>query len=210
MIRKNLLLCKIIRIKTSSKSLFDSYMEQFQPELETCPICGSAGNCHIHDYYGRSIIDFLSGRKHKENLCIMRVFCDSCEHAHAILPDSIIPYSSYSLFFILFILGEYFAGLHTIEQLCERFDVSKKQFHKWLTLWKSHKKQWLGILNDSETDNNSFYRHLVLLDSYSSFSMDFIRLTAHSFLQSHRNPVLTSPKNARYRQTVFAPDIFLF
>ena len=185
-------------------------MEQFQPELETCPICGSAGNCHIHDYYGRSIIDFLSGRKQKENLCIMRVFCDSCEHAHAILPDIIVPYSSYSLFFILFILGEYFAGLHTIEQLCERFDVSEKQFHKWLTLWKSHKKQWLGILNDSETDNNSFYRHLVLLDSYSSFSMDFIRLTAYSFLQSHRNPVLTSPKNARYRQTVFAPEIFLF
>ena len=210
MIRKNLLLCKIIRIKTSSKSLFDSYMEQFQPELETCPICGSTGNCHIHDYYGRSIIDFLSGRKQKENLCIMRVFCDSCEHAHAILPDIIVPYSSYSLFFILFILGEYFAGLHTIEQLCERFDVSEKQFHKWLTLWKSHKKQWLGILNDSEKDNNAFYRHLVLLDSYSSFSMDFIRLTAHSFLQSHRNPVLTSPKNARYQQTVFAPDIFLF
>ena len=115
MIRKNLLLCKIIRIKTlriktSSKSLFDSYMEQFQPQLETCPICGSTGNCHIHDYYGRSIIDFLSGRKQKENLCIMRVFCDSCEHAHAILPDIIVPYSSYSLFFILFILGGVLCG----------------------------------------------------------------------------------------------------
>ena len=63
MIRKNLLLCKIIRIKTSSKSLFDSYMALFRPELETCPICGSTGNCHIHDYYGRSIIDFKSGRQ---------------------------------------------------------------------------------------------------------------------------------------------------
>ena len=185
-------------------------MEQFQPELETCPICGCTGNCHIHDYYGRSIIDFQTGRSQKESLCIMRVFCDSCEHAHAVLPDIIVPYSRYSLLFILFILGEYFAGLHSIEQLCERFDISEKQFHKWLTLWKSHKKQWLGILNDSETDNDAFYRHLVLLDSYSSFSMDFIRLTARSFLQSHRNPILVSPKNARYRQTVFAPAIFLF
>ncbi len=185
-------------------------MEQFQPQLETCPICGSTGNCRIHDYYGRSIIDFRTGRRQKENLCIMRVFCDSCEHAHAVLPDIIVPYSSYSLLFILFILGEYFAGLHTIGQLCECFDISEKQFHKWLALWKSHKQQWLGMLNDSETDNDAFYQHLVLLDSYSSFSMVFIRLTACSFLQSHRNPVLTSPKNARYRQTVFAPDIFLF
>ena len=210
MIRKNLLLCKLIRIKTSSKSLFDSYMEQFRPQLETCPICGSTGNCHIHDYYGRSLIDFRSGKKLDENLCIMRVFCDSCEHAHAILPDIIVPYSSHSLLFILFILGEYFAGIRTAEQLCERFDVSQKQFHKWLKLWQSHKKQWLGILEDSETGDIAFFRQLVLLDPYSSFSMEFIRLTARSFLQSHRNPVLTVPKNARYCQRVFSPDIFLF
>lgn len=185
-------------------------MEQFHPELETCPVCGSTGNCHTHDYYGRTIIDFQTGKRQKDNLCIMRVFCESCEHAHAILPDIIVPYSSYSLFFILFILGEYFAGLHTIEQLCERFDVSEKQFHKWLKLWQSHKEQWLGMLGASETDNAAFFRQLILLDSYSAFSMDFIRLTARSFLQSHRNPVLTIPKNARYRQTVFTPDIFLF
>ena len=71
-------------------------MAKFQPHLETCPICGSAGNCHIHDYYGRSIIDFQAGKREKSDLCVMRVFCDSCEHAHAILPDVIIPYSSYS------------------------------------------------------------------------------------------------------------------
>lgn len=185
-------------------------MEQFQPELETCPICGSTGNCHIHDYYGRSIIDFRNGKKQKDTLCIMRVFCDSCEHAHAILPDIIVPYSGYSLFFILFILGEYFARLHTIEQLCERFDVSEKQFYKWLNLWKSHKEQWLGMLDASETDNTSFFRQLILRGTYSAFSMEFIRLTAHSFLQSHRNPVLKGSKNAHYRQSVFAPDISVF
>ena len=134
MIRKNLLLCKLIRIKTSSKFLFDSYMEHFQPELETCPICGSTGNCHIHDYYSRSIIDFKAGTQVKSALCVLRVFCESCRHAHAILPDIIIPYSSYSLFFILRVLGEYFARLYTIEQLCERFDISRNQFFKWLAL----------------------------------------------------------------------------
>ena len=185
-------------------------MEHFQPELETCPVCGSTGNCHIHDYYGRSIIDFQNGRKQKEDLCIMHVFCESCEHAHAILPDVIVPYSSYSLLFILFILGEYFAGLRTVEQLCERFGVSEKQFHKWMALWKAHKQQWLGILNDSDTDNNAFFTQITQQDSYSGFAMEFVRLTARSFLQSHRNPVLTRPKNARYRQTVFVPDIFLF
>lgn len=101
-------------------------MERFQPELETCPICGCSGYCHIHDYYGRAIIDFKTGRQEKSDLCVLRVFCDSCKHAHAILPDIIIPYSRYSLFFILRILGEYFARLYTIEQICERFGISRE------------------------------------------------------------------------------------
>ena len=210
MIRKNLLLCKIFRIKTSSKSLFDSYMAKFQPRLETCPTCGSKGNCHIHDYYGRFIIDFRSGAQKKSNLCVLRVFCDSCNHAHAILPDVIIPYSSYSLFFVLRILGEYFAGLSTIEQLCERYGISQNQLFKWVALFKAHKQEWLGFLADAEISDLSFLKNLAAADSYSSFSMEFIRRSSRSFLQSHRNPVPRSPKNARYHQTVFSPDISIF
>lgn len=185
-------------------------MEHFQPELETCPICGSTGNCHIHAYYGRSIIDFKDGSPYKSDLCILRVFCDSCSHAHAVLPDIIIPYSGYSLLFILRVLGEFFAGLHTVEHLCETYGISQNQFRKWLTLWKSHKQEWLGILSDAEVSDHAFWGHLACLDPFSSFSMEFIRLTSHSFLQSHRDPVPAHPKNARYRQDIFLPDIFIF
>ena len=185
-------------------------MAKFQPRLETCPICGSKGNCHIHDYYGRSIIDFKAGKQEKSDLCVLRVFCDSCNHAHAILPDVIIPYSSYSLFFVLRILGEYFAGLSTIEQLCERYGISQNQLFKWLALFKAHKKEWLGILADAETSDLSFLNNLAAAGSYSSFSMEFIRRSSRSFLQSHRNPVPRSMKNARYHQTVFSPDISIF
>lgn len=210
MIRKNLLLCKMIRIKTSSKFLFDSYMAKFQPRLETCPICGSTGNCHIHDYYGRSIIDFISGNSQKNDLCILRVFCDSCEHAHAILPDVIIPYSSYSLFFILRLLGEYFAGLCSIERLCERFSITVNQFYKWLNLFKTHKKKWLGILVDAETSSKTFLKGIVLKDRYSAFSMAFVKSFRISFLQSHANPVAAGLRNAHYHQVVFEPNFSIF
>lgn len=185
-------------------------MAQFRPELETCPICNSTGNCHIHDYYGRSIIDLNAGQRTEADLCLLRVFCDSCEHAHAILPDIIIPYSSFSLLFVLRILGQYFAGLGSIEQPCERFCISQNLFFKWLKLWNSHKQRWLGILTDSESTNISFWNGLYEQGRYSDFSMEFIRLTAHTFLQAHRNPVLHFPKNAQYCQNVFAPDIFIF
>lgn len=47
MIRKNSLLCKLIRIKTSSKFLFDTFMAQFRPELETCPAYSLESFCCI-------------------------------------------------------------------------------------------------------------------------------------------------------------------
>ena len=112
MIRKNLLFCKITRIKTSSKSLFDSYMSRFKPGQETCPICGSFGNCRIHAYYGRHLMDFISSQPVKPDICVLRVCCG---HTHAILPDIVVPYSGYSLFFLLRLLGEYFSGLFHVE-----------------------------------------------------------------------------------------------
>ena len=105
-------------------------MAKFQPERETCPICGVAGKCHIHDYYSRSIIDFKDGHLEKTDLCVLRIFCNSCEHAHAVLPDVIIPYSSYSLLFVLRLLGEYFSRLSSVECLCERFAITTKQLYK--------------------------------------------------------------------------------
>lgn len=182
-------------------------MAEFRPELETCPICGSCGNCHVHDYYGRTITDFFHQNKSTTSLCIMRVMCDSCDHTHAILPDIIIPYSSYGILFVLTVLADYFTERYSLEYLCEKYDISEKQLRKWLTLWKSHKQKWLGLLNDAETNSDSFHAFLCQMQDYSSFSMEFIRRFAHSFLQSHRNPVPPNCKNAHYCQQVFTPDI---
>jgi hypothetical protein len=180
-------------------------MAGFKPELETCPICGSRGSCRIHAYYGRSVTDFRGGRREKSDLCILRVSCESCGHTHAILPDIIIPYSGYGLLFVLQVLGEHFAGLHSVEDICEIYDISRKMLYKWLDLWKSHKREWLGLIEDSETTDMDFFKYLSGLDPYSGFTSGFIMLTSRSFMQSHRNP-----KTARYRQTVFAPDISIF
>ena len=209
MIRKSLLFCKILNVKTSSKSLFDSYMSRFNPLLETCPICQSTGNCILHAYYSRSIADFINGHPHSDSLCVMRVKCSSCNHTHAILPDIIIPYRRYGLLFVLRVLGEYFLGLFTIEQLCERFDISENQFHKWLKLWNSHKREWLGLLLNLEQSNLSFLEYLLKLQSFSGFTSAFCLKFSFSFLQSHRNP-RPPGLTARYRQEVFSPDIDIF
>ena len=116
-------------------------MAGFRPELQTCPCCGGKGSCRIHAYYDRSLVDFMGGAPVRHSLCIMRLIC-TCGHTHAILPDFIIPYSGYGLFFILRVLAEYFLHLSTMEKLCERFSITLSQCTT--TFLDSQTQKWLS------------------------------------------------------------------
>ena len=107
----------------------------------------SACFCHLLTLLLSHIVFSLAIEKEKEHPILQFVLsphqlsaakADS-KQDYAILPDIIIPYSSYSLLFILRLLGQYFAKHFTIEQICERYDISQNRFYKWLTLRKSHK-----------------------------------------------------------------------
>ena len=188
MIRKNSLFCKIIRIKTSSKSLFLDFMSSFHPETESCPHCQSNGNCKTYATYQRSIIDIIHRKTVYQELCITRIICKSCGHTHAILPDTIIPYSQYGIFFILRVLGEYFAHAKTVALFCESYSITPSMLYRWRDLFLRNRSVWLGILKLNEQLPRDFIRFLCLKDSFSDFSIDFLQLTGFSFLQSHANP----------------------
>ena len=188
MIRKNSLFCKIIRIKTSSKSLFLDFMASFQPESEECPCCHSTGNCKTHATYQRSMIDIIHGKPVYQDICITRIICESCGHTHAILPDTIIPYSQYGIFFILRVLGEYFAHVKTVAALCEAYSITASMLYRWKDLFLKNRSVWLTVLELSEQSPWDFIRLLCITDPFSNFSTAFFRLTGTSFLQSHANP----------------------
>lgn len=197
MIRKNSLFCKIIRIKKTSIQLFNESMQSYSWKNETCPWCGSKGSCVFHDTYTRSMTDFMHGKTIYGEACVIRLRCTSCGHTHAILPDVIIPYSVYGLFFILRVLAEYFLHLRTVEGLCARFGISVSMLYRWRGLFLSHKQLWLGVLDSAQTTPSKFIKLLCFLAQYSAFfSCRFVLLSARSFLQSHANP-------ANYRQEFF-------
>lgn len=189
MIRKNSLFCKIIRIKKTSIQLFNEYMQSYSWKNETCPWCGSNASCVFHDTYTRSMTDFVHGKTIYGEACVIRLRCTSCGHTHAILPDVIIPYSVYGLFFILRVLAEYFLHLRTVEGLCARFGISVSMLYRWRGLFLSHKQLWLGVLDSAQTTPSKFIKLLCFLAQYSAFfSCRFVLLSARSFLQSHANP----------------------
>lgn len=72
-----------------SQDNYDEMIEDLDPALLTCPHCGHTGTT-IHGYYERRVkYDCVLFK-----LLVQRVKCKFCGRTHAILPDTLIPYSS--------------------------------------------------------------------------------------------------------------------
>lgn len=119
---------------------------------------------------------------------IKRVRCGSCGRTHAVLPDFIIPYTTYSLLFILQVLAAYFLGTRTVEELCRRFSITPSMLYQWKSSFLSDREIWLGVLMAAETAPMELVCQLFAMPSYAAcFGIPFFSLAARSFLQTHRD-----------------------
>lgn len=179
MIRKFELFCKLNRINISEILLLEKSLHSFQPENAQCPHCSAKGSLESHASYERYLICRVDDRSVVTTLTIPRFVC-TCGHTHAILPAHLIPYGSYSLFFILTVLRAYFLRLKTVAVLCEAFGIAVSTLYAWIHLYKSHKSLWLGVLINLETSPLGF---LDSLFEENDFLKLFFHLAAFSFLQ---------------------------
>lgn len=205
MIRKNTINCKLIEIKSSKKSAFDIFqktMDGFREEKEVCPTCGCQGGCTKHASYDRYLIDFEEGKPQYHRITVTRVICQ-CGATHAILPDPIIPYDQYSLFFILVVLAVYSCHILTTEHICDIYGITPPMLYRWKKVYNEHRREWQGLLKSITTDVSRSLLELIRKDPYSGFSVFFIQTTNYTFLQTHANPA-NCQRNLQYSH-VFDP-----
>ena len=188
MIRKFTLFCKLNSINNSDFCLFKNAQDSFVISSEICPTCGARHLCSFHASYERNMIVLENSAVVCHNVSISRVICSSCGHTHALLPDVLIPYGSYSLFFILSIVRLYFLHSYTVEKLCSLYSISISTLYAWVCLFHKQKALWLGTLSDVETSSLSF---LCILMDAPSFPMDFFHSFRFSFLQQYRFTTLS-------------------
>ena len=162
-------------------------MAHFLPERERCPFCGAKGECRIFAHYERSVIEIIGGKVFYRQLRITRVIC-SCGHTHAILPDFLVPYDQYSLPFILQVLHIYLLRQMTVSRICEIYAISHSMLYRWISVFQTHKRWYLGALISSETTDVKFMEGLLDTEPLSSFLGEFLLRTLFSFLQTHANP----------------------
>lgn len=174
--------------KITAYELYQAYTKKINPSKVPCPICRTKHpDWKKHATYERYIIYFENGKSINYLVIIIRYRCDSCGHTHALLPEFLVPYRSYSIFFILSVLKEYFAKSLTIEKISEKYGVSASTIYTWKALFLKNKKIWLGLLEDFCITAADFINSF--LNKYIYVLEDFFLESKLSFLQTPRQRI---------------------
>lgn len=188
MIRAFTIFCKLNFIELSAQEMFTEAMLDFSKEklsklVFPCPFCG-AKHPHWSEFasYERDLISFEKGLPVTYTITVTRIICSSCGHTHAVLPEIIIPYGSYSLIFILTVLRDYYLSHMTIKALCDKYMIATSTLYAWKRLFLIHKKLWLGILVDAITKPLTFLSSLPSLTTSDDLAA-FFQNHGQSFLQ---------------------------
>lgn len=168
---------------------FNAVYSNLNIGLITCPHCRAKFNCTFFSSYNRNMITFESGLNTCHTVSITRVICNSCNRTHAIIPDHLIPFGSYTLSFVLTVLRTYFLGSKTITDLCDFFQISISTLYDWIRLFKEQKHIWLGILNDAVLPEVKFIDDILCCSKSVS---SFYQITKTSFMQNFKTTLSDS------------------
>jgi len=177
MIREKAILFKLNLINISDKQLIDSVSHSY----EICPGCGAKDCCGYHGSYERALISINDGMRTDEIISIDRVLCSSCESTHALLPDILIPYGSYSLRFVLYVLRKYIERDQTVNALCNFFCIAVTTLYKWIHLFNEHTNL---LLNAIEQISWVKISALDFIEEITCFPSHFFDLYNFSFLEN--------------------------
>ncbi len=169
-----------------------NYTSDKLPFLDlVCPFCGAKHpTWSYHDSYTRYLISYENRCPVSYIIDITRIICSSCKHTHAILPEIIIPHSSYSLIFVLSVLKDYFNKM-PVKQVCEKYQISVSMLYGWKHLFLLHKKLWLGILEDIYQNSLKFLSSIPNLNTSTDLSEFFLQ-NNYSFLQGITKTALSN------------------
>lgn len=198
MIREKVIFSKLNQLQISDQQLFDMAVAGFSPESCTCPECGAVGCLAEFRSYERHLISVSNGKRIDTSITVPRFLCCSCGHTHAVLPDVLIPYGSYSLRFILAVILEYLDRTCTVASLCEQWSISISTLYDWIHLFIDQYNAWCEVLERIRWVSRDA---IGSVSSIAAFPHAFFSRFNFSFLQGRRTSLTVhSPSGDRRRR----------
>lgn len=147
-----------------AKEMLDSY----NPDSHECQRCHkriwSSGNV---TYYDRAFVWPYNGRPRKETIYIPVYLCEECgrsedgtgtvngDYYHAILGGIIIPFTRYTLPFILTVLDCYVNRTGTVEDVCAQWKINRKTLYSWRDRYMEQYNFWADTFHSTESFSNT-------------------------------------------------------
>ena len=138
-------------------------LSHYNPDSHSCQRCHkriwSAG---IATYYPRRFVWPCNGKKREDWLYIPVVLCEACgrsdepgiidrgDYYHAILGGIIVPFTKYSLPFILTVLDSYVNRTGTVEDVCEQWGICRNTLYSWRDRYIEQYNSWADSLHQLE------------------------------------------------------------
>ncbi len=134
MIRLFLHICKAFhKIKHLDEHTIYSLLKDSCTSMPySCPSCHApASSFRRNGSYQRHLVSYSNGFVCGRLVTIHSSFCASCKHSHALLPSLFIPYSSYSIRFLISLLYARITGkFRSVVSLCGHFDISESTYYR--------------------------------------------------------------------------------
>jgi hypothetical protein len=188
MIRLFTALCKTNLHKLTDVLAFQNATDSFNHFDTRCPGCGASGKLSEYGSYTRCLVSYEAGNVIDRQIKPLRFMCSSCHTTHALLPDIVVPHSTYSFSFKLAALTAYFERKTTVVSICECFGIAVSTIYIWKDLFLSHKMLFLGALANQTTPALVFLYEKLGITHFSTTLQLFFRKHAFSFLQGLPTP----------------------
>ena len=179
---------KIKKLNISVSSLLNRSLKSFEYSSDNyCRYCGKK-YMKPFEKYTRILTNYHNGKIVDTIINTRRYQC-KCGRTHVVLPCLIVPYSRYSMVFIIYVLYDYYYRSFTKEEISVKYSISIPTIYRWKALFEKDKQFWLKELKDLETSASEYIRSLIDHNEFNSFLNDFMKevYPHRMFLQSHSN-----------------------
>lgn len=184
MIRPFTVFCKLNQISFSDRQWVEQEAGSLSHTDGICPVCHAKTCLSPFASYTRYLVEWAGGSPVTHEVTVPRYQCSSCGHTHALLSSALVPYSSYSLRFILVVLRAYFLHRACVQAICGQAGISVSTLYRWKALFLAHKALWLGVLEGLEASGESFLDGLdgaILQGFCLNFSFSFLQRPRGTF-----------------------------
>jgi len=192
MIRLFAALCKVLLTKISEEDAFCKAIEESNLFRTACLKCGAIGKFSGYGSYDRGHVSYSDGVILDSRVSSRRVKCLSCNTTHALLPDTLVPYSPYTLRFKLLVLIAYFNRDTSVVSICEHFGIAVSTLYEWKKIMIAHKDFMLGVLISRKIPALEFLHNILGSIDTSGALRSFFNKHGFSLMQDASTSVTLS------------------